>query len=104
LEALRFSEGLPARPLPGLGTIARRKRSGAAPPSGRMRLPWEDILRLTFILLLGGILGIALGIGLPAAMGTLDDYTVRGVPVLHLDHGKATDGLRLEPVRLIGHL
>jgi hypothetical protein len=72
-------------------------------PSGRMRLPWEEILRLTFILLLGGILGIALGIGLPAAMGTLDDYTVRGVPVLHLDHGKATDGLRLEPVRLIDH-
>ncbi|HXS42533.1 MAG TPA: hypothetical protein VN766_20220 [Stellaceae bacterium] len=61
-------------------------------------------MRLTFILLLGGILGIALGIGLPAAMGTLDDYSARSVPILNLDHGKATDGLRLEPVRLIDHL
>jgi hypothetical protein len=68
-----------------------------------MQLSWEDILRLTFILLLGGILGIALGIGLPAAMGTLDDYAARGVPALHLDRGKATDGLRLEPARLIDH-
>lgn len=71
---------------------------------GRMQLPWEEALRLTFILLLGGILGIALGIGLPAAMGTLDDYSVRGVSVHHLDRGKATDGLRLEPARLIDHL
>jgi len=69
-----------------------------------MRLPWEATLRLTFILLLGGILGIALGIGLPAAMGTLDDYSARSIPVIHLDRGKATDGLRLEPVRLIDHL
>jgi hypothetical protein len=69
-----------------------------------MQLPWEEALHLTFILLLGGILGIALGIGLPAAMGTLDDYSVRGVPDLHLDRNKATDGLRLEPVRLIDHL
>ncbi|MGH7034802.1 MAG: hypothetical protein ACREFL_13805 [Stellaceae bacterium] len=60
-------------------------------------------MRLTFILMLGGILGIALGIGLPAAMGTLDDYSAGGVPVLHLDRGAANDGLRLEPARLIDH-
>lgn len=68
-----------------------------------MWLPWEATLRLTFILLLGGILGIALGIGLPAAMGTLDDYSARGIPVINLDRGKTTDGLRLEPVRLMDH-
>ncbi|HKT20421.1 MAG TPA: hypothetical protein VJR47_20365 [Stellaceae bacterium] len=69
----------------------------------------EETLRLTMILVLGAMLGIALGIGLPAAMGTPDDYIARDVPpVLHLERWRNSDksggGLRLEPAKLTDHL